>query len=81
MLVRLSALPRWLVPIMLGAFLLAGFAVDGLIGGLLLLIVGLFLGWLLMLSWPLLGPGSKVIRVLVVGTLIGVAIVEATSGS
>jgi hypothetical protein len=79
LLLKLSALPRWLVPLMLGALLLLGFFLDGLLGSIALLLVGLFLTWLVMLSWPLLSPGSKAIRTLVVGVVLGVAISDLLS--
>jgi hypothetical protein len=74
LLLRLSTLPRWLIPLMLGALMLLGFFLEGVLGALALLLVGLFLAWLVMLSWPLLSPGSKMIRTLVVGVVLGVAI-------
>jgi hypothetical protein len=79
LLLKLSALPRWLVPLMLGALLLLGFFLDGVLGSLALMLVGLFLAWLVMLSWPLLSPGSKMIRTLVVGVVLGVAISDLLS--
>jgi hypothetical protein len=79
LLLKLSALPRWLVPLMLGALLLLGFFLDGVLGSLALMLVGLFLAWLVMLSWPLLSPGSKMIRTLIVGVVLGVAISDLLS--
>jgi hypothetical protein len=79
LLLKLSAMPRWLVPLMLGALLLLGFFLEGVLGALALLTVGVFLAWLVLLSWPLLSPGSKAIRALVVGVVLGVAISDLLS--
>lgn len=70
-LVKMHALPRWVLPIVLTVVLLIGLLANpnepaGLwIGFIALIFIGLILVWLLALSWPLLSRGSKVIRVLV----------------
>lgn len=46
------------------------------LGGIFLLIVAAFLGWLLALAWPVLGGAAKFIRVIVVAALIGLAILK-----
>lgn len=77
LLLRLHALPRWIIPVLMAVLLVTGFALEGIAGALCLLVLGLFLGWLVLLSWPLLSPGSKVIRVLVVGVVLAGAYLEA----
>ena len=68
---RVHALPRWVLPIFMTIILLIGLLANpdeapGLwIGFFALLFIGLFLTWLLALSWPLLTRSSKVLRVLV----------------
>ncbi|MEY2989347.1 MAG: hypothetical protein RLZZ163_263, partial [Actinomycetota bacterium] len=42
-----------------------------------LLIVATFLGWLLMLSWPVLRPGRRMIRLVVVLAVLGLAVLKA----
>lgn len=70
-LVRLHALPRWVLPVVLTVFLLIGLWANPAqpagfwIGFFALLFIGLVLVWLLALSWPLLSRSSKVLRVLV----------------
>lgn len=78
LLLRLHALPRWLVPILLAILLVTGFALEGVPGGLALAVVGLFLGWLLLLSWPLIGAGSRLVRLLVVAAVLASAWLEIT---
>ena len=39
--------------------------------GLLLLVPILFLGWLLLLSWPVISPSGRLLRLLAVLVLIG----------
>ena len=70
-LVRVHALPRWVLPVFMTIILLIGLLANpkespGIwIGFFALLFIGLFLTWLLALSWPLLTRSSKVLRVLV----------------
>jgi hypothetical protein len=71
--------PRWLVVIALALALFFGLIQSGSLswlGGLLLLLVALFLGWLLALAWPVLGGGSKLLRVVVVTAVVGIAILK-----
>lgn len=77
LLLKLHALPRWLVPVAMAALLVAGFILEGFLAALCLLLVGLFLLWLVLLSWPVLAPTSKAIRVVVVGAVLAVAYLEA----
>jgi uncharacterized membrane protein len=65
-LVRLAAVPRWLFVIVLAAVFLAGMAVPGVVGGLLLLLITLFLAWLAALGWPRYSVGGRLLRVVVV---------------
>ncbi len=77
---RLLALPRWLLVILIATFLLLGLALTGPLAPLaaiFLLIVGTFLGWLLMLAWPVLSPGRRMIRLVVVMTVVGLAVLKA----
>lgn len=47
------------------------------LGAALMIIVGLFVSWLTALSWPILTPGSRAIRVLVAAVLFGLAVLKA----
>jgi len=75
-LVRLNGLPRWSIVIGLGVFLIAGLLVAGVIGGILLLLLTIFVGWLLFLSWPVLEGTGRFTRLLVVGMLGAVTVLQ-----
>jgi hypothetical protein len=46
---------------------------PGLLGALMLLAVVVLLVSLLRLTWPVTAPGSQMLRVLIIGILIGIA--------
>lgn len=69
----LKRLPKLVLPVLLGAMLLGGLLLPGAWAGLLLLVVGGFLGWLLALSWPALIPSSRWIRLLVIVAVLAAA--------
>ncbi|GAA3131897.1 hypothetical protein GCM10010466_23130 [Planomonospora alba] len=62
-LVFLFQLPRWILPVLLVVLLLAGFAVPSFWGGLAVLPVVAFVGWLAYMSWPSLRAGGRILRV------------------
>jgi hypothetical protein len=62
-LVFLFQLPRWIAPVALVVLLLVGFAVPSFWGGLAVLPVLGFVGWLAYMSWPSLGVGGRILRV------------------
>ncbi|MGW0807441.1 DUF6703 family protein [Nonomuraea sp. NPDC002799] len=55
--------PRWAAPAVLVILLLVAFAVANPLGGLAALVVLAFVGWLAYLSWPSLGIGGRLLRV------------------
>ena len=73
-LVRLSLVPRWLFLIVLGSVLFAGLYLDNAVGGVLLLVLALFLAWLASLGWTRVTPIGRVLRLLTVGLLVYVAV-------
>lgn len=78
-LIVLRRLPRWLVVITMALLLFFGLIQTGdlaWLGGIFLLIVAVFLGWLLALAWPVLGGGSRFIRVIVVAAVVGIALLK-----
>jgi hypothetical protein len=77
LLVYLHQLPRWLPAVVLAVLLIAGLAVHGIGGAIALIGVALVLGWLAVVSWPQLSPSGRVIRVLVVALVAGVAVAQA----
>jgi hypothetical protein len=68
-----TQVPRWVTPAVLVILLLAGFALDSWLGGLAVLPVVGFVGWLAYLSWPSLGAGGKLLRVAMLTFLLLVA--------
>jgi Family of unknown function (DUF6703) len=74
----LNRVPRALIVIGLAALLVAGLLTPPLIGSVLLFILGLFLLWLVALSWPVLPAGSRLMRVITVALVLGAAVLRAT---
>ena len=58
-LIYLHQLPRWVAPLLLVVFLIAGLALRGLAGAVALCVVAAVLAWLAALSWPRLTAGEK----------------------
>lgn len=78
-LTKLHLMPRWIFPIATVAILLLGLFIQGPIGALFLVLLVLLLGWLLLLSWPVISTGSKVIRLAALGLLIIAAWMQLNS--
>jgi hypothetical protein len=76
-LLLLHQLPAWLIPVVLTALLVAGFAVPGPIGAVALVLVAAFLGWLAAVSWPRLAPGGRLLRAAAVACVLAVAVIQA----
>jgi hypothetical protein len=71
-LTRLSTLPRAVPFVVMLALIVAGLWVQGVAGFVLILLGVLFLGWLLYLGWPRLGPSERLMRFTVI--LLGSAL-------
>ncbi|GAA0846227.1 DUF6703 family protein [Streptosporangium amethystogenes subsp. fukuiense] len=69
-LVFLFQLPRWIAPVVLVILLMTGFAVSSFWGGVAVLPVIGFVGWLAYMSWPSLGTGGRLLRVALLTFLI-----------
>ncbi|HUR15315.1 MAG TPA: DUF6703 family protein [Mycobacteriales bacterium] len=70
LLVVVSRLPRAVPFLVVAALLISGLLVQGAVGGLLLLVLAVLLGGLLALSWPVLQPGPRLLRLAVVGIVL-----------
>jgi O-antigen ligase len=77
-LVYLRGLPRWLLPLVLAALLIAGLALRGWGGAVALCLVAAFLSWLAFLSWPRVAAGGRMARVAAVALLLAVAAFQAS---
>ena len=77
LLVTLQRVPRWVMVVLPAALLFLGLIQTGglaWLGGILLLLVAVFLAWLLVLSWPVLTMGSRALRLVTVVAVVGIAI-------
>ena len=77
-LARLHGLPRWLFPIFTATLLVGGLLVPNAIAATILLsALSLILAWLIALSWPVLRPIPRLMRLLVLGALVMVVVGRA----
>ena len=79
LLVMMHSMPRWILPVALAALLFFGLLLSGTwawLGSLCLLVISVFLGWLLALSWPMLSNGSRTLRLVVVVAVFGIAVLK-----
>lgn len=58
-----TQVPKWAMPAVLVVLLLAGLALANWVGGVAVLPVLAFVGWLAYLSWPSLGLPGRLLRV------------------
>jgi len=77
-LIYLHQLPRWIAPLLLVVFLIAGLAVRGPVGAVALCLVAAVLAWLAALSWPRLPAGGRAGRVLAVVIMLALAGYQAS---
>ena len=80
LLLRLSALPRWLLFLAFVALAVGAAIAPSWWGVACAGVLALFLTWLLFLAWPKLTPGSRLLRILVIGVLVGVGVIRAVNG-
>jgi len=79
LLVTLNRLPRWIVVVLMGSLLFLGLIQTGdlaWLGGIFLGIVALFLGWLLVLAWPVLPGQARIVRAVVVLAAAGISVLK-----
>jgi hypothetical protein len=77
-LIYLHQLPRWMAPLLLVVFLIAGLAVRGPAGAVALCLVAAVLAWLAALSWPRLSAGGRLGRILAVAFMLALAGYQAS---
>lgn len=72
----LARVPKPVVLIAVAAVLVAGLIASGPLAFALLGALAVFLGWLLLLAWPVLTPTGRLVRSLVVLLVLGVGVSE-----
>lgn len=80
LLITLHRMPRWVLPVVMGLLLAGGLFFHGALnwlGTAMLGIVVLVVLWLFVLSWPVLTPGGRAGRALVLVGLIGLTVLKA----
>ena len=77
-LVALTKVPRWGFVIGLAVVLFAGLAIDGVVGGLLMTLLAVFLAWLAALGWSSYGVPARLLRVAVIALVAYVAVSKFT---
>jgi hypothetical protein len=75
-LLRMQALPAFLIPATLGILLFLGLMLPATWSGLLLILIAVFLTWLTAVSWPVITPGSRFLRVAVDVAVLGLGILK-----
>ena len=66
----LHQLPRWLLPVLTAALLVAGLAIRGWGGAIALCGLAVVLAWLAAISWPRLSASGRALRVLIIGAVL-----------
>ncbi len=74
LLVRLSRLPKLVIPALMLALMLTGLSAPLPVALVALGLAAAFVGWLAMLSWPVLDVRGKFVRGLMLGLIAGSAI-------
>ncbi|MBO0775562.1 MAG: hypothetical protein J2P34_04560, partial [Actinobacteria bacterium] len=77
MLLLLHQYPRWLVPTVLAALLVAGLAVPGAGGAAALAALAAVLAWLAYVSWPAIGSQGRLLRVISIAAAVAIAVIQA----
>lgn len=75
-LVYLHQLPRWVLPLVLVAVLITGFAVPGWGGAAAFAVLAALLGWFSYLSWPSLTGTTRLLRAVVITAVLVAAIYQ-----
>jgi len=73
----LRQLPRWTIPVLSVALLVAGLAIKGPGGAAAIALLLVFLGWLAYLSWPKLDPAGRLLRVIILAGGVALAVWQA----
>ena len=74
-----SRLANVVVAIVVGALFVVGLFTQGVVGGVLLLAVAIFLGYLSSHAWSAIHPRGRVVRLVVLAAVVAVAVVKLRS--
>ena len=74
----LNSLPRAVPFVVMAGLLVAALVTTGVLSFVLLVVVAFLIGWLSAVSWPLVSPGGRVIRVGCALLVLGYAISRLT---
>jgi hypothetical protein len=72
----LHQLPLWVFPVLAACLLVAGFALRGWAGAIVLFCLAAVLAWLAAVSWPRLPAQGRVLRVVIVGCVLAAGVVR-----
>lgn len=75
-LLRMQALPAFLIPVILGVLLFLGLTLNAAWAGLLLILIAVFLFWLTAVSWPAISSGSRLLRIVVDVVVLGLGVMK-----
>lgn len=73
-LMTLRSVPQWVLFLVVLGCVVGSLLLTGPLAGALLGVVSIFLGWLLLLAWPRLTDGQRLLRGLTVVVVAGSAI-------
>ncbi len=76
-LVFMHQLPAWVFPVLMAVLLVAGLAVRGPAGAVLLCGVAAVLALLAFVSWPQAGPRSRAGRIVAIACVLALAVWQA----
>lgn len=77
---RIHDLPRWILFLAFIGLAMGGALLPSWFGAACLLLLGAFLGWLTYLAWPSLDRSKRLTRLLVLGVVVGAALVRGITG-
>ncbi|MDQ3576010.1 MAG: hypothetical protein M3381_09900 [Actinomycetota bacterium] len=70
-LMTLRRVPQWVLFLVVLGLVVSGLLLTGPLAGALLGVVAVFLGWLLLLAWPRLTQGQRLLRGLTIAVIAG----------
>ncbi|GAA3749590.1 DUF6703 family protein [Salinactinospora qingdaonensis] len=75
-LVFLHNAPSWVLPVTVAVLFLAGLALQGPVGAILLTVLAVFFAWLAYLTWPRFSRTEKAARCVLVSVVLALALLQ-----